>query len=146
MEKRNQQIKSFLIGLPLFNAIVIAAWAGLGALELYLFPVTETSAPITFVGVFVILLIMGGYAVCGLIFGIYKTRKYTPGWKGIALQTALLVLLIYGLYLLFYFFFTNDHSYIFRDTSIIAWQQIAGYLLGCGIGKLTKLRRRKDIP
>jgi len=138
MKAISRKAKDFFIGLPLFNIIVIAIWAGLGSLELYLFPVTETSAPITFVGVFVILLYFGGYAVCGAFFGIYKTLKYNPAWKNIVLQTILLFVFIYALYLLFYFLFSNSHSYIWRDVSSITLEQISGYAVGAVIGKLIK--------
>jgi len=142
----SSSIKSFLMGLPLFNVIVIAIWAGLGSLELYLFPVTESSAPITVVGFFIMLLFMGGYAVCGMVFGIYKARKHDPDWKSMVLQVIFICLFLYGLYLLSYMLFSNDYSYVLRDVSAIVRQQIIGYVLGCAIGKLSRyMEARKYI-
>ena len=142
----SSSFKSFLMGLPLFNVIVIAIWTGLGSLELYLFPVTESSAPITVVGFFIMLLFMGGYALCGMIFGVYKARKYNPDLKSMALQIIFICLFLYGLYLLSYMLFSNDYSYVQRDVSTIVLQQILGYVLGCAIGKLTNnMEARKHI-
>jgi hypothetical protein len=134
--------KKLLMGLPLFNFFIIAAWWGLGSLEKYFTPITENSAPITIVGFFVILLLMGGFAVCGIAFGIFKTMKYDNGWKNIVMQIIILTIIIECMYIIFYFFSMNNHYAIIRDTSIITLEQISGYVVGCSIGKLIKYRRK----
>lgn len=132
-------VKKLLMGLPVFNFFVIAGWWGLQSLEIYFNPVTEYSAPITIVGFFVLLLLMGGFAVCGFIFGVYKTIKYNSGWKNIAIQIIILTIIIECMYLIFYFFYYyNSHTYIIRDTSTITLQQISGYIVGCSVGKLIR--------
>lgn len=128
--------KKLLIGLPLFNFFVIIGWWGLQSLEIYFNPVTEYSAPATMVGFFVFLLLMGGFAICGFIVGVFKTIKYNSRWKDIAIQIIILTVIIECMHLIFYFFYINAHSSIIRDTSIITLQQIVGYIIGCGIGKL----------
>lgn len=133
-----KDIKKLLIGLPLFNLIVIALWWGLGLLERRFTPVTDNPAPIAIVGFVVLLLIMGGFAVCGIVFGVFKTRKYNDGWKEIVLQIIILTLITQCMYLLFYFFSQNNHYGIIRDTSIITLEQILGYIVGCGIGMLIR--------
>lgn len=126
------------MGLPLFNFFIIAAWWGLSSLEKYFTPVTENSAPTTIVGSFVILLLMGGFAVCGIVFGVFKTIKYDNGWKKIVMQIIILTIIIECMYIIFYFFSMNNHYAIIRNTSIITLEQISGYAVGCSIGKLIK--------
>jgi hypothetical protein len=136
-------IKKLFIGLPLFNIFIIAVWWGMGSLEKYFRPVTENSAPISFVGFFVLLLILGGFAVCGIVFGIFKTIKYDYGWKDIAVQIILLTIIIDCMYIIFYFFSTKNHSAIIRDTSIITLEQISGYVVGCSLAKLINHRKKR---
>lgn len=135
-------IKKLFIGLPLFNFFVIVAWWGLGSLENYFRPVTENSAPITIVGFFVLLLLYGGFAVCGIVFGIFKTIKYDYGWKNIVMQIIILTIIIECMYIIFFFFSTKYHSTIIRGTSIVTLEQISGYVVGCGLVKLMNYRTK----
>ena len=132
-----KNIRQLFMGLPMFNVTAIAALWSLQTLEMHFNPVKENSAPITVVGAVWLLFLMGGSAVCGLVFGAFKTIKHNNGLKEIAIQTIMLTLTIELMYLVFYFLFSNSHDFLFRDASFITLEQIAGYLIGCFIGKLT---------
>ena len=129
-------IKKLLMGLPMFNFFVVALLFALATLEMHFNPVTEYSAPIALFGVIWILLLEGGFVVCGLVFGARKTIKYNYGWGEIVTQIIILTIIIKCMYIVFYLLILNDHTFIIRDTSIITLEQMSGYAAGCGIGKL----------
>ena len=141
-----KNIRQLFIGLPIFNVIAMVALWSLQTLETYFNPVTENSAPITVVGSIWLLFLMGGSAICGLVFGVSKTMKYDNGPKEIAAQAIMLTLIIESIYIVFYFLTCNDRAFLFRDASFITLEQISGYLIGCSIGKLISifLKRAKN--
>jgi len=129
-------IKKLFMGLPLFNLFIIAVWWVMGSLEKYFRPIMENSAPIVIVGIFVLLLLKGSFAACGIVFGIFKIIKYDYRWRNIPIQIIILTIIIECMYIIFYFFSTKNHSAIIRDTSIITLEQISGYVVGCSLAKL----------
>lgn len=139
-----KNIRQLLMGLPMFNIIAVVACWSLHTLEMHFNPVTENSAPITVVGAVWLLLIMGGFAACGLIYGVLRTVKYKYRLKEIAVQIILLSLIIELIYIVFYFLSQNSHAFILRDTSIITLEQISGYLAGCCIGTLINMLLKKS--
>lgn len=142
-------IKKLLMGLPVFNFFIIVLLLGLGILEMYIIPIKENSPPLTIGAVLFILLLMGGFAVCGFGFGIFKTIKYYDRWKNIIFQIIILTIIIEFLYILLFFFLRNtniiisDYTTIIKYITIITFEQMLGYIVGCIIGKLIKYLKNK---
>jgi hypothetical protein len=140
-------IKKLLIGLPLFNFFVIVILWRLEVVE-KLRPMTEDSAPMTVGGAISILLLLGGFAVCGFCFGLFKAIKYDNGLKGISIQIIILTIIIWCMYI-FYFSLTlkvsafSFNNNTFSLTSITTLEQILGYVVGSSIGLLIKTFKNK---
>lgn len=138
-----KNIKQLFMGLPMFNVIAMAALWSLQKLETRFNPITENSAPITIVGAVWLLFLMGGSAICGLVFGVVKTIKHNNRLKEIAVKTIMLALILESIYIIFYFLASNDHTFLFRDASFITLEQTSGYLAGCSIGKLISIFQKR---
>lgn len=145
-----KDIKKLLISLPVFNFILIVVLLGLSILEMYFISIKENSAPVTIVAILAILLLMGGFVVCGFVFGIFKTIKYDDVWKNIVIQIIISTIIIEFMYMVLFFLIEYSHDYdIIRYTTIISYasiitlEQILGYIVGCSIGKLIKYLKNK---
>lgn len=78
--------KTYLLGLPLFNLLLWAAvWVDFWSVDIYYQcnPQVER-APASFMFLLLMLLLYGGYAVVGLIYGRYLFTKWEEIGKNIA--------------------------------------------------------------
>lgn len=127
----------------MFNFILIVALYLLLKLEIYFFHINENSAPILLFSIFLILLLMGGFVVCGFVFGILNTIKYDNAWKKITTQMVIWTIIIEFMYILFFLCLRNEYVSIIGPASIVVLEQISGYVVGCSIGKLVKYLKNK---
>jgi len=133
-------VKKLLVGLPLFNFFVIVILWGLEVLE-KLRPMTEDSAPMTILGAISILLLLGGFAVCGFGFGLFKAIKYDNGLKEISIQIIILTIITWCMYIVYFSLILNVNT--LSLASITTLEQISGYVVGCSIGTLIKNFKNK---
>lgn len=141
-----KEIKKLFINLPMFNFILTVVLYGLLKLEIYFFNRSENPAPILIVAIFLIVLLMGGFVVCGFVFGIFNTIKYDNDWKKIAIQIVIWTIIIEFIYIIFFFSFRDKYISIIGTASIVVLEQISGYVVGCIIGKLINhLKNKQNI-
>lgn len=133
-------VKKLIIGLPLFNSFVIVILWGLEVLE-NLRSMTEDSPPMTIWGAIFLLLIFGGFAVCGFGFGLFKAIKYDNGLKEISIQIIILTIITWCMYIVYFSLKPNVNT--FSLASITTLEQISGYVVGCSIGTLIKNFKNK---